>query len=101
MAAVAISDTGSGMDADTVSRIFEPFFTTKKTGKGPGLGLSQVYGFATQSGGDVLVESEPGKGTTVTLLLPCSQSSIVAEDRGRRGGVARAAARRDPRCRGQ
>jgi CheY-like chemotaxis protein len=75
MAAVAISDTGSGMDPETASRIFEPFFTTKKTGKGTGLGLSQVYGFATQSGGDVVVESTPGEGTTVTVLLPCSPAA--------------------------
>ena len=79
MAAVSISDTGTGMDPDTASRIFEPFFTTKTTGKGTGLGLSQVYGFATQSGGDVLAESSPGEGTTITILLPCSESSIVAE----------------------
>jgi CheY-like chemotaxis protein len=79
MAAVAISDTGIGMDSDTAGRIFEPFFTTKKTGQGTGLGLSQVYGFATQSGGDVLVETDAGKGTTVTLLLPCSQSTDFAE----------------------
>jgi signal transduction histidine kinase/CheY-like chemotaxis protein len=82
MAAVAISDTGSGMDPDTASRIFEPFFTTKKTGHGTGLGLSQVYGFATQSGGDVLVETDRGKGTTVTLLLPCSHGTAFAEARG-------------------
>ena len=78
MSSIAISDTGSGMDADTASRIFEPFFTTKKTGQGTGLGLSQVYGFATQSGGDVASESEPGKGTTITLILPCSEQGIAA-----------------------
>lgn len=79
MAAVSISDTGTGMDPETAGRIFEPFFTTKQTGQGTGLGLSQVYGFATQSGGDVLVDSNPGKGTTVTLLLPCSANAVFAE----------------------
>jgi signal transduction histidine kinase/CheY-like chemotaxis protein len=74
LAAVAISDTGSGMDEDIASSIFEPFFTTKKTGKGTGLGLSQVYGFASQSGGSVEVNSGPGEGTTITMFLPCSES---------------------------
>ena len=74
VAALAISDTGSGMDADTASRIFEPFFTTKTTGKGTGLGLSQVYGFASQSGGSVGVETAAGEGTTITMLLPCSEA---------------------------
>jgi signal transduction histidine kinase/CheY-like chemotaxis protein len=81
MAAISITDTGTGMDAQTASRIFEPFFTTKKTGKGTGLGLSQVYGFATQSGGEVVVESAIGKGTTVTLLLPCSESGTAVDSR--------------------
>jgi signal transduction histidine kinase len=72
MIAVSISDSGVGMDPDTLDRAFEPFFTTKATGKGTGLGLSQVYGFASQSGGDVRIDSAPGAGTTVTLLLPCS-----------------------------
>jgi signal transduction histidine kinase len=75
MVAIAVSDSGSGMDEDTLSRAFEPFFTTKSTGKGTGLGLSQVYGFATQSGGDLRIESKSGKGTTVTLLLPCSRGA--------------------------
>ena len=72
MVALSVSDSGSGMDEDTLSRAFEPFFTTKATGKGTGLGLSQVYGFASQSGGDVRIDSAPREGTTVTLLLPCS-----------------------------
>jgi len=72
--AVSISDTGFGMDVDTVSRIFEPFFTTKDAGKGTGLGLSQVYGFAKQSGGEIAVESAPGEGTTFTLYLPRAES---------------------------
>ncbi len=75
MVAIAVTDSGSGMDEDTLSRAIEPFFTTKSTGKGTGLGLSQVYGFATQSGGDVCIESQPGRGTTVTLLLPCGRGA--------------------------
>ena len=71
MIALDISDTGQGMDQETIDRAFEPFFTTKATGKGTGLGLSQVYGFVTQSGGDVRISSDVGDGTTVTLMLPC------------------------------
>ncbi len=69
--ALEISDSGGGMAPDVMDRIFEPFFTTKGTGQGTGLGLSQVYGFASQSGGEVRAASEPGKGTTITLVLPC------------------------------
>jgi len=78
--AVSVSDTGVGMDADTLDRAFEPFFTTKGTGKGTGLGLSQVYGFASQSGGEVRIASTPGEGTTVTLLLPRSGASGVSSE---------------------
>ncbi len=75
MVALSVSDSGVGMEEDTLARAFEPFFTTKVTGKGTGLGLSQVYGFASQSGGDVRIASAPGEGTVVTILLPCSGRS--------------------------
>ena len=71
MVGIDFRDSGVGMDAATLERVFEPFFTTKAPGRGTGLGLSQVYGFASQSGGDVQVASREGEGTTVTLMLPC------------------------------
>ncbi|WP_372422018.1 PAS domain S-box protein [Salinarimonas chemoclinalis] len=67
---VALGDTGSGIPPDALARIFEPFFTTKEVGRGTGLGLSQVFGFARQSGGDVCARSRVGEGTVMTLSLP-------------------------------
>jgi CheY-like chemotaxis protein/nitrogen-specific signal transduction histidine kinase len=69
---VSVIDTGVGMSPEVAARALEPFFTTKEIGKGTGLGLAQVYGFARQSGGQVQVESAPGAGTAVSIFLPCA-----------------------------
>jgi PAS domain S-box-containing protein len=75
---VSVRDTGVGMSKETLSRVFEPFFTTKPVGQGTGLGLSQLYGFIKQTGGHVTMESESGKGTTVKLYLPRSETAQSA-----------------------
>lgn len=69
---IAVRDTGTGMDEDTLNHALEPFFTTKGVGKGTGLGLSMVHGFAAQSGGDLLLSSSVGHGTTAEILLPAA-----------------------------
>ncbi len=72
---IAISDNGTGMSPEIVAQVFEPFFTTKPAGHGTGLGLSMVYGFVSQSGGHIKLDSEPGRGTTVQIYLPRDPAS--------------------------
>jgi signal transduction histidine kinase len=78
MVRLSISDTGTGMSPETVRRVFEPFFTTKDVGRGTGLGLSQVYGFANASRGEVSIDSRLGEGSTVSLQLPRSAKPLPA-----------------------
>jgi len=75
--AIAVEDTGLGMDNETLARVFEPFFSTKDEGKGTGLGLSSAYGFVKQSRGDILITSAPSEGTAVTILFPHAHDAVV------------------------
>jgi CheY-like chemotaxis protein len=74
---ITVTDTGHGISTDILARVFEPFFTTKGVGRGTGLGLSMVYGFAKQSGGTVEIDSEEGRGTAIKLYLPRSAGQAV------------------------
>jgi PAS domain S-box-containing protein len=85
---VTLTDTGSGIPPEQIDRVFEPFFTTKGVGHGTGLGLSQVFGFAKQSGGEIVVESTPGVGATFTLYLPRASGQADAEGTASTGQAA-------------
>ncbi len=76
---LAVTDSGCGMTPEILERVFEPFFTTKEVGKGTGLGMSQIFGFVRQSGGDVAIRSAPGEGTTVSLHLPRGTREAAAK----------------------
>ncbi len=77
---IDVADTGSGISPEALARVFEPFFTTKPVGKGTGLGLSQVHGFVTQAGGEVALDSKPGQGTRVRLILPAAQVRAARDE---------------------
>jgi PAS domain S-box-containing protein len=87
---VSVADTGTGMGKDVIARAFDPFFTTKPMGQGTGLGLSMIYGFASQSGGHARIESEPGSGTTVRLYLPrhAGEAAVEVPDAGAMAAAA-------------
>jgi signal transduction histidine kinase/CheY-like chemotaxis protein len=74
---LSIADTGKGMTQEVLERVFEPFFSTKPPGRGTGLGLSQVYGFIKQTGGHIAIHSEPGKGTKISMYLPCAETAAA------------------------
>ncbi len=88
---IEITDSGVGMSPETLLHAFEPFFTTKEAGRGSGLGLAQVYGFAGQSSGRVTIASEPGKGTTVTLCFPRSERPLTPVESPQAGKAVSAA----------
>ena len=77
---LSVSDSGHGMTREVLDKAFDPFFTTKQPGKGTGLGLSMVYGFAKQSGGHVMIDSEPGQGTIIRLYLPHTSDAEIAPE---------------------
>ncbi|MEN4921672.1 ATP-binding protein [Achromobacter spanius] len=85
-----VTDTGCGMSPETAQRIFDPFFTTKSAGQGTGLGLSILYGFVRQSGGQVQVQSQPGKGTVMTLYFPRHRGKVSATESAARNEPPRA-----------
>ena len=92
---VTVSDTGTGMDRDTLAHAFEPFFTTKEVGKGSGLGLSMVYGFVKQSRGYVRIDSELGRGTSVKIHLPRAADDVALARPGIPRRIAASRQRKD------